>query len=581
MSEKIIQRTVSDGELMDDNLHPVLERVFLARNISHTNELDYSLKHLLPFSDLLNIQQAVELLTQAIQKQQRLLVVADFDADGATSCALAIKALTAMGAKNVEYIVPNRFEYGYGLTPEIVELAADLEPDLIITVDNGISSIDGVAKARALEIDVLVTDHHLAGPELPNANVIVNPNQPGDEFASKNLAGVGVMFNVVVALRSHLRELNWFGENNIKEPNLAEYLDLVALGTVADVVPLDRNNRILVSQGLARIRKGYCCEGIKALVKVSNRSLHKLKASDFGFAIGPRLNAAGRLTDMSVGIECLLSDDPSRAESLATQLDQLNQERRKIQDEMHIQALDNLDVEALESKDNFGLCLFHEEWHQGVVGILASKIKERFHRPVIAFAREDENTLKGSARSISGIHIRDVLEAIDTQHPGVISKFGGHAMAAGLTIENHNFDQFTGLFTQQLARIIEPGQLDNIVYSDGELVEKDFSLQLAQLIERAGPWGQGFPEPIFDGIFSIIKKRIVGGNHLKLDLQPQNTTQVIDAIAFNLTDEDWPDDIDSIHVAYRLDINEFNGRTKLQLFVEYLEPLINRPENAM
>lgn len=571
MAEKIIQRTLTDNESFDENLHPVLQRIFLARNISHESELDYSLKNLLPFSDLLNIQDAVNLLTTAIQKQKRLLIVADFDADGATSCALAIKALTAMGANNVEYIVPNRFEYGYGLTPEIVELAADLEPDLIITVDNGISSIDGVDKARQLGIDVLVTDHHLAGDKLPNANVIINPNQPGDQYKSKSLAGVGVMFNVLVALRAHLRELNWFGANKIEEPNLAEFLDLVALGTVADVVPLDKNNRILVSQGLARIRKGYCCEGIKALVKISNRTWSKLKASDFGFAIGPRLNAAGRLTDMSVGIECLLTDDASYAENLAKQLDQLNLERRKIQDEMHVQALDNLSLDTLDINNQLGLCLFHKEWHQGVVGILASKIKERFHRPVIAFAQEDENTLKGSARSISGVHIRDVLEAIDTKHPGVIKKFGGHAMAAGLTIENQKFDEFNKLFCQQLAVLIEPDQLNNVVYSDGELGIKDFSLHFAQQIEQAGPWGQGFPEPVFDGVFSIVNRKIVGGNHLKMDLQPQNTTQVIDAIAFNLTDEDWPADIMDVHIAYRLDINEFNGRTKLQLFVEHLE----------
>lgn len=572
MSTEIIRRAVPTEQRFQGEIHPVLQRVFLARGVSSSEELDYSLKHLLPFSQLKNISQAAEILAAAIQHDKRILIVGDFDADGATSCALALRALSAMGASSVEYLVPNRFDYGYGLTPEIVELAADFDPDLIVTVDNGISSIAGVKRARELGIDVLITDHHLAGKELPIANVIVNPNQPGDEYPSKNLAGVGVMFNVLIALRAQLRTMKWFtNKQDLDEPNLANFLDLVALGTVADVVPLDRNNRILVAQGLRRIRQGYACAGIKALLKIARRSAHALKASDLGFAIGPRLNAAGRLTDMSLGIECLLSDDPESAAAMASELDELNRERRKIQADMHTQATRFLERDIEQTDQRVGLCLFHSDWHQGVVGILASKIKERFHRPVIAFAKEDEHSLKGSARSIPGVHIRDVLEAIATRHPGLIQKFGGHAMAAGLSLASEEFDRFSELFNDEIQRSVDPECFSGRVLSDGELTTDELTIRFAQHIEQSGPWGQAFTEPLFDGVFSLVNRRIVGDAHLKLDVKPANSTRIINAIAFNQTDEDWPQEVESIYMAYRLDINEYNGRTSVQLCVEHME----------
>ena len=568
--KKIIQREQIQTEFLGD-IHPVLKRVFLSRNVRSSEELDYSLKHLLPFTELRNIDAAVNLVADSIESDKRMLIIADFDADGATSCALAVRGLSAMGANKVEYLVPNRFDYGYGLTPEIVEIATDLEPDLIITVDNGISSIDGVKLARQSGIDVLITDHHLPGPELPDATVILNPNQPDDLYPSKNLAGVGVMFNLLVALRRHLRDSGWFNNKQIPEPNLANYLDLVALGTVADVVPLDRNNRIMVSQGLARIRNGLCCEGIKALVKQSNRELKKIRSSDLGFALGPRLNAAGRLTDMSLGIDCLLSDDPNEAETMATELNRLNLERRQIQGDMQQQALSKLSLENLISDVPMGICLFDEDWHQGVVGILASKIKEQYHRPVIVFANESEQLIKGSARSINGIHIRDVLEAVSTRHPGVIEKFGGHAMAAGLTIAREKFELFNQLFLQQLESIVEPEQLNDTIFTDGSLEADDLSLLLAKHIEQAGPWGQAFPEPVFNGVFDIVDRRIVGDAHLKMNLKLENSSRIINAIAFNQTDEEWPEHIDKLNLAYRLNINDYNGRSQVQLCIEHLE----------
>ena len=566
-------RPISENATLEGDLHPLLKRIYQARNISDANQLDYGLNRLLPYQQLKNIDEAVALLSQALKQQQRILIVADFDADGATSCALAIRGLMAMGARHVEYIVPNRFEYGYGLTPEIVELATGLEPDVIITVDNGISSIDGVRTARQHGIDVLVTDHHLAGPELPDANVIINPNQPGCEYPSKAIAGVGVMFNVLIALRAGLREQHWFEQQGIQEPNLAEFLDLVALGTVADVVPLDHNNRILIAQGLSRIRKGYCAEGIKALAVIAKRTLSHLKTADLGFAIAPRLNAAGRLTDMSLGIECLLSNDQQAASEMATQLDELNQQRKQIQQDMQEQANQalerNLDIDPTQQ---FGLCLFHTDWHPGVVGILASKIKEQYHRPVIAFAEEGEGMLKGSARSIPGVHIRDVLESIYTQRPGLIDKFGGHAMAAGLTLATDDLHEFTQQFNSTVEANVHTELLQDKVYTDGELSAKELNIHTARLLEQSGPWGQGFPEPLFQGVFEITSRKIVGEHHLKLQLKIPQGTQVFEAIAFQTTDEDWPTNTRFVDAVYRLEVNEYFGRTRLQLSITNILP---------
>ena len=575
MPINIARRAFRSDAGFPGDIHPVLRRIYAARNIQSTTELDYSLQGLLPFTALLGINQAVTLLANALNENKKLLIVADFDADGATSCALALRGLKLMGCNHVQYVVPNRFDFGYGLSPEIVEVAAELDPDVIITVDNGISSIEGVALARSKKIEVLITDHHLPGSTLPDASAIVNPNQPGDSFSSKNLAGVGVMFYILIALRSHLREQNWFATNNIAEPNLAEFLDLVALGTVADVVPLDHNNRILVAQGLARIRSGKCCPGIRELLKVANRSLQNITAQDLSFSVAPRLNAAGRLTDMSLGIECLLTDDQPLAMDMALKLEQLNKERREIQAEMQAQAMidiADLDLNNQASLPN-GVCLFNADWHQGVVGILAGRIKDQINRPAVVFAKDKEGYIKGSARSISSVHIRDVLDTIASHYPGIINKFGGHAMAAGLTIRETDFDRFSTLFDQVTGSFLSGEDLNDALLSDGELSVQELSFDLAEKIISSGPWGQGFPEPVFDGEFEIINTRIVGERHLKLQLRHPGNNRSIDAIAFNITDEDWPESTDRVQTVYKLDINEFAGKRQLQLVVDYIEPI--------
>lgn len=560
-------------------MHPVLARVYAHRNIESLEQLEYGLAHLLPFTGLSGIDAAAVLLVKALKEQQRILIVGDFDCDGATSSALAVRALRMLGAGQVDYLVPNRFEYGYGLTPEIVEVAAQGAPDLIVTVDNGISSIEGVAAAKAKGMDVLITDHHLPGHELPAADAMVNPNQPGDSFPSKNLAGVGVIFYVMLALRARLRDEGWFEKQKIAEPNLATLLDLVALGTVADVVPLDHNNRILVAQGLARIRSGQCSPGISALITVAKRNQQNLVAADLGFALGPRLNAAGRLEDMSLGIECLLTDDPHQANELARRLDGLNHERRQIESEMKEEAMLTLDEMELNESSNLpvGLCLFEPHWHQGVIGILASRIKDRLHRPVIVFAnagaQADDASIKGSARSVSGLHIRDALDAVAAKHPGLLSKFGGHAMAAGLTLGADQFERFSAAFDEEVRRHLGPEDLRREILSDGFLAEDELDLSVAEALRAGGPWGQGFPEPLFDGVFELINRRIVGGKHLKLTVRLPESNQPVDAIAFNTVDDDWPTTVAQVELAYRLDVNEFNGCRSVQLLVEYIRPL--------
>ncbi|MDH5571456.1 MAG: single-stranded-DNA-specific exonuclease RecJ [Gammaproteobacteria bacterium] len=552
----------------------LLQRIYSSRQINHPDQLDYSLARLLPFTQLKGIDKALELLTVALQGQQSVLIVGDFDADGATSTALAIKALRAFGFRNINYLVPNRFEYGYGLTPEIVEVALQFSPELIITVDNGISSIEGVAAAQTAGVKVLITDHHLAGNELPQAEAIVNPNQPGDSFASKSLAGVGVMFYVLMALRTHLREINWFKASRIKEPNLAQWLDLVALGTVADVVPLDHNNRILVAQGLARIQAGQACMGIQALAGIAGRDLAQLSSSDIGFFIGPRLNAAGRLEDMSLGIECLLTEDRAEARKLAQQLDSLNQERRVIEQDMKQQALAMLELMQFDDEAlPVGLCLFEPDWHEGIVGILASRIKDRLHRPVIAFARTAAGQIKGSARSVKGLHIRDVLDAVATRQPHLLHRFGGHAMAAGLTLAEENYPVFEQAFDEEVRRHLSAERLQGVLESDGELMEEEFSLEMALNLRQAGPWGQAFEEPLFDGVFELLERRIVAEKHLKMRLKHADVNTPFDAIAFNITDEHWGGHVQKVKMAYKLDVNEYRGERSLQCIVHYLEPL--------
>jgi len=573
-NKKIIHRKVPNNIDLPDLIHPVLKRVYASRSIKSSKDLDYSLGSLIPFKQLSGIDDAVILLEEMLEQKKRILIVADFDADGATSCALAIRGLTAMGARDVIYVVPNRFEHGYGLSPEIVDIALDYDPDLIITVDNGISSIYGVEHAKKNGVKVLITDHHLPGRELPNADVIINPQLVDDRFPSKNLAGVGVIFYILLALRAKLKEKDWFENNNINYPNLANFLDLVALGTIADLVPLDKNNRTMVAHGLKLIRNNKSKPGINALLIQAGRQLSKLTSSDLSFVVAPRLNAAGRLTDMSLGIECLLADDEDSAIEIAQKLNRLNIERRKIQDDMQEEALAELEkyLQSTSGEIPRSICIYNKDWHQGVVGILASKIKEKFNRPVIVFAKENDDTLKGSARSISELHIKDVFDEIAKLHPELILSFGGHAMAAGLTIKQSHYENFSEIFDKVVSQCISSDKLEDEYLTDGELSAEDFTLPLALAIQDAGPWGQSFPEPTFAGQFKILDKRVVGENHLKLKLQSRDNSATLDAIAFNMTDTNWPPETEQIVSTYRLGINDFQGNSQVQLFLEHIEP---------
>lgn len=575
MNKKQIKRR--EGMLTDAfaHLHPLLQRLYTARHIRSTEELERQLAHLHPYHSLLNIDQAVACLAEALTQNQKILIVGDFDADGATSTTIAMRALRSFGSTQVAYLVPNRFAYGYGLSVELVEFAyQQFKPHLIVTVDNGIANHLGVEKAKSLGMKVLVTDHHLAAETLPPADVIVNPNQPNDFFPSKCLAGVGVIFYVMLALRRHLVAVNWFAEKNLAEPNMSHLLDIVALGTVADLVPLDHNNRILVHHGLQLIRAGRCVPGIVALLELSGRDFREAVASDLGFAVAARLNAAGRLDDMSLGIECLLTDDPSKARAIARTLDQFNLERRSIEKNMQSQALVVLDQLHIQfaGKLPFGLCLFDESWHQGVIGILASRLKDRFHRPVIIFALGMGDELKGSARSINGLHIRDTLACINAKYPELIIKFGGHAMAAGLSIKRQNFKKFNEVFTEIVTQQLDASYLEHALLSDGELKAEEFTLEVATMLRDAGPWGQAFPEPLFDDTFKILEQRIVGDKHLKLRLAKEN--KILEAVAFFVDMAIWPNHrCETVRTAYRLDINEYKGRRNIQLIVEYLEPV--------
>ena len=557
----------------------LLCRVFAARHVFTDDDLNLDLSQLHPPEQLLGMDVAVRLLYEELQRQGRVLIIADFDADGATSCALAVRALRAMGFQQMDYIVPNRFEYGYGLTPEIVALAAQRSPDLLITVDNGISSIEGVHAAHNFGMRVLITDHHLPGRELPAADAIVNPNQPGCPFPSKSLAGVGVVFYLLASLRSFLRERGWFAAQGLPEPNMAAYLDLVALGTVADVVGLDRNNRILVNEGLKRIRLGRACAGIMALLEIGKRRRETLVASDLGFAVGPRLNAAGRLDDMGLGIECLLSDNPTAALAMANELDAMNRQRKVIEGEMRDQAVSDLEGLSFDAQTaTAGVCIYQPAWHQGVIGILAARIKEKLHRPVIAFADagvtgEGEVEIKGSARSIPGLHIRDVLDTVATRNPGLVTRFGGHAMAAGLTLKKSDYERFAVAFTAEVEALLNADDLQARIATDGEVDAREFSVDTAQALRDAGPWGQNFPEPAFDGVFEVVQQRLLGDSHLKLVVSPRADQRVVlDAIAFNVDRNDWPDEsVRQVRLVYRMDINEFRGQRNLQLLIEHIE----------
>jgi len=569
------RREVDDAAVLADSLPPLLRRLYASRGVKSDRDLERSVKGMLPWQQLTGIDDAVTHLNNAMREGLRIIVVGDFDADGATSTALSVLALRSLGCDNVSYLVPNRFDDGYGLSPEVVDQAHARGAQLILTVDNGISSHAGVARAHELGIPVVVTDHHLPGDTLPEAEAIVNPNLRDCDFPSKSLAGVGVAFYLMLALRAFLRDNGWFEARGIAMPNLAELLDLVALGTVADVVPLDANNRILTWQGLSRIRAGRCRPGIKALLEIANREAHKLAASDLGFALGPRLNAAGRLDDMSVGVALLLCDNLGEARQLASDLDALNQTRKEIEQGMQAEAL-TLCEQLERSSETLpgGLAMYHPEWHQGVVGILASRIKERFHRPVIAFAPAGEGVLKGSGRSIQGLHMRDALERLDTLYPGMMLKFGGHAMAAGLTLEEANFDAFQQRFGDLVTEWLDPALLQGEILSDGPLTAQEMTLEVAEMLREAGPWGQMFPEPMFDGEFRLLQQRLVGERHLKVMLEPVGGGPLLDGIAFNVDTAIWPDNgVRQVKIAYKLDVNEFRGNRSVQLIIENLWPL--------
>ncbi|EOX4079692.1 single-stranded-DNA-specific exonuclease RecJ [Vibrio alginolyticus] len=575
---EIQRRPEPDLSLLPDSIPPILKRIYINRGITDLSQLETSARGLHSYQKLGGIEQAVDLLFQGIKEQKRIIVVGDFDADGATSSALSVLALHMLGSHNVDYLVPNRFEDGYGLSPEVVDQALELGAEMIMTVDNGVSSIEGVRYAKENGITVLVTDHHLPGQVLPDVDAMVNPNLESCSFPSKALAGVGVAFYLMMALCVHMRKHNWFAEQGMQEPKLMELIDLVALGTVADVVPLDENNRILVHQGLQRIRAGKARPGIQALIEVAKRDARRLVASDFGFALGPRINAAGRLDDMSFGVELLMCNNIHAARRMASELDGLNQTRKEIEEGMKQEAM--AFCERLQFGEGnelpYGLALFQRDWHQGVIGILASRIKEKFHRPVIAFADGGEGTIKGSCRSIPGLHMRDALDFIDTQNPGLIIKFGGHAMAAGLTIKEQDFERFSRLFDEVVKKELDEAALKGVIMSDGELKPEEFSMHVAEQLRSGGPFGQAFPEPIFDGEFKVLHQKLVGEKHLKLMLEPlykgHPTNVMIDGIAFNVDLRRWPDaSVKTVRLAYKLDVNEFRGNQSLQLMIDHIE----------
>ncbi len=567
----VVRREVP-ADRLPDSLAPVVRRVYAARGVTEPAAVDYRLARLHDATALGGIERAVELLARALADDRRILVVADYDADGATGCAVAVRGLRLLGARHVDWLVPNRLEHGYGLTPELVEIAAGRRPDLLITVDNGITSVEGVAAAAARGIEVLITDHHLPGPRLPAAAAAVNPNLPGDAFPSKHLAGVGVMFYVLGALRARLRADDWFARRGVPEPRLAVLLDLVALGTVADVVVLDANNRILVAQGLARIRAGACCAGIAALIAVAGRERTRLEASDLGYAIGPRLNAAGRLADMGLGVDCLLTDEPGAAAAAAARLDALNRERREVQRQMEIDA-----AGVLARRTAGGtalppaLALFDPAWHPGVVGVLAGRVKELTGRPVVAFASDGDGNLRGSARSVRGVNVRDLIAAVHAAHPDLVTRFGGHAMAAGLTLPAAHLARF-GAALEAAAAAGLAGRADADVWrSDGALGPADFELAVADALAAAGPWGAGFEEPLFDGEFTVAATRLVGERHLHLQLQPAGARRAVPAIAFGQAAAE-PATGARIRAVYRLAADEWSGRRRARLIVEQIDP---------
>ncbi|MBB1366400.1 single-stranded-DNA-specific exonuclease RecJ [Pseudoalteromonas sp. SR44-5] len=570
MKKLIVARDHHDDSHLPSHLHPVIKQIYASRQVNHADELNNSAATLHDFKLFKDIDKATALLQHALRAQSKVLIVGDFDADGATSTATLMQGLAMFGFAHLDYLVPDRFSLGYGLSPALAEQIVTMAPDLVITVDNGISCIAGIAIVKAAGIKVLVTDHHLQGEQLPNADAIVNPNRHDCEFPSKSIAGVGVAFYLLIALRSALRDVGHFAQQ--PPPNLADLLDIVALGTVADVVALDANNRTLVHQGLARIRSGKTRPGITALIEVANRNAARLSASDFGFSLAPRLNAAGRLDDMSLGIACLLATDINQARRIAAELDSLNHERREIEQGMQLEAQAVLDKLAFSDEQTpDAICLYQEDWHQGVIGILAGRLKEKYHRPTVIFAGGDNGEIKGSCRSIEGLHMRDLLERLNTLHPHLISKFGGHAMAAGLSINEQHFSEFKREFEQAVSGQLSEEHKRCIILTDGELADDCFSMEFANVLKQAGPWGQQFPEPVFEHTFELVQQRIVGEKHLKLVLK-HRSGRLVDAIAFGIDVREWPDtEARLVKLAYQLDINEFRGKFSLQLIVRELQ----------
>ncbi|MDG2960081.1 single-stranded-DNA-specific exonuclease RecJ [Bisgaard Taxon 10/6] len=575
--KKIIQRRPLPNGISVCN-DPLLDRLYRSRHIQNAQELDRTLASMLNPNLLSGMESAVNLLTEF--QQRKIVIVGDFDADGATSTALTVLALRSLGFADVHFLIPNRFEQGYGLSVAVAEMAVRQGAELVITVDNGVSSHEGVDYLKRHGVKVLITDHHLPPETLPAADAIVNPNLNGCTFPSKSLAGVGVAFYVMLALRTKLREMGQFDSKT--QPNFTELLDIVALGTIADVVPLDQNNRILSYQGLARIRAQRCRYGIQALVEVANKDIRQLTAGDLGYSIAPRLNAAGRLDNMSIGVELLLADSMEQARALALELDDLNQTRKEIEQGMKQEALDICrNLTALRQELPLGVVLYQADWHQGVLGILASRIKDQFHRPVIAFAQDSDGVLKGSARSVDGVHMRDLLERVHSRHPDMLLKFGGHAMAAGLSIREPLFERFQQVFNEVVTEWLGDDELKGTLWTDGELTPPQLSIQTAEILRAAGPWGQAFPEPVFDGEFKILQQRLVGERHLKMLVEPAQGGQLLDAIAFNIDTRCYPDlSVHAAKLVYKLDINEFRGNRDLQLLVDYIEPVANELNGA-
>ncbi|WP_269519260.1 single-stranded-DNA-specific exonuclease RecJ [Alteromonas sp. BMJM2] len=567
----IVRRELSPA-MLSSKLHPVIDRIYRGRQVNHTDELENGLKGLTHYKALKGIETAATLLADAVEQNKRIVIVGDFDADGATSIAVCLLSMRLMGFTNIDYLVPNRFDFGYGLSVPIVDVAIERDADVIVTVDNGISCIDGVTHAKEKGLEVIVTDHHLPGDTLPPADAIVNPNQPGCTFPSKNLAGVGVSFYIMLAIKAELQQRGYFESSGIVPPNLASLLDIVAVGTVADVVVLDKNNRILVHQGLQRIRAGKCRPGIKALVEVANRECSHLTSTDLGFVVGPRLNAAGRLDDMSQGIACLLEEDKIQARMIAAELDALNKERREIETGMKAQAEEALEKMSIDEGDMpAALVVYREDFHQGVIGIVAGRLKEKYLKPVIAFAHQDEAVIKGSARSIPGVHIRDVLDEVNTRYPNVIDKFGGHAMAAGLSLPVDRLAEFEQAFVAITQSHMDKLDTAHALLSDGDLGKEELSLSFAHLLRQAGPFGQGFESPLFDGEFGLVDQRLVGQKHLKMVVKSKEGAE-IDAIAFNVDLKMWPNAmVKNVHIAYRLDINVFRGQESVQLIIEQID----------